>query len=721
MLRGMAEKIGRSSRRMSELLIELLSEEMPAALQERAAFDLGADLSGQFTALKIHHATPRVFASPRRLTVVFTDVDRRQPDTIEERKGPQVEAPQKALDGFVRSNGLNSIDECDIREVKGQRYYFLSRAIHGADTATLVPALLCNTIRSFPWSRSMKWGSGTLRWIRPLRHIMCVFDGMPILAESEIESQAESLEILALFKPHTFGHRLFARDPIIVANFDEYRKSLLSAFVVIDPAERRERIANDLFFLADSEQLTFQPDDQLITEVCGLVEWPRGFLCSIDEAYMSLPSEIMVTTMRKNQKYFALFGRNGRLSRRFVAFANIPAGESADQPIIAGYERVLRARLADAKFFWEQDRVQPLIENFVKLHDITFHAKLGSVAKKSRRLQRLSVLLGTHIPGALPHEVDRAAELSKCDLVSFCVREFPDLQGTIGRYLALESKESDAVANAIAEHYSPLGPSDPTPSAPLSVVLSLADKVDTLVGFFAIGQRPSGTKDPFALRRATIGIVRIILDNKLRIDLRNILRHAHALYVEQELLSMDAVVSTDDLMKFVLDRLRVHLRDLGLRPEVVAAILNLGDDDDIFRIVRRIEALETFLHSRRGTDLLDAFRRSANILRREQKKDQNTYAEKVDSSLLVENEERALFNAVTTADTLFQGYLSKEDYGSALLTLSEIRPEVSAFFDRVTVNATEPELRRNRLNLLSHIRSSLGRVADFVALEDMAQ
>jgi glycyl-tRNA synthetase beta chain len=698
---------------MAELLLELFSEEIPARMQRAAAEQLRASVTVRLAEERLAFSRAEAFATPRRLTLVVDGLPARQPDVIEEKKGPHVGAPQRALEGFMKSAGLTTLEGAEVRTAGGAEYYYLSRTVAGRATDDVLRDVVAATVESFSWPKSMRWGSGAMRWVRPLQNVLCLFDGAVV----DVALRAHGLRA----NDATCGHRFLAPERFTVASFDDYARKLRDAYVVLDANERRTFIANRVAELATAEGLTFPDDPALLDEVTGLVEWPVPLIASIDAAFMALPREVLTTTMRANQKYFALETADGTLAPRFALVANVvtPDGGAA---IVAGNERVLRARLADARFFWDQDRKTPLEERVPALANLVFHAKLGTLMEKVLRIKSLAVELATSAGAGESIElVNRAATLCKADLVTGMVGEFPELQGKVGRYYALAEGEDVRVADAVAEHYAPLGPSDRCPTAPVSVAVALADKIDTLAGFFAIGEKPTGSKDPFGLRRAALGVIRLIVENRLRLHLAPAFTAAFDAYAKTvpEIArgTASGAAVARELLEFFADRLKAHLRETGVRHDLVSAVFALGDEDDLVRLLARVDALGTFLASPDGANLLTAYKRASNIVRREEQKDEQRYDGAPDPALFAQPEESALFSELRRATLQIAEQAAREDFSAAMTALARLRPFVDVFFDEVTVNADDPAVRANRLRLLAGIRSALGAVADFSKIE----
>jgi glycyl-tRNA synthetase beta chain len=694
---------------MAELLLELFSEEIPARMQARAAEELKRLVTEKLKTAGLSFAKAESYVTPRRLALGVYDLPTQQPDVSEEKKGPRVGSPDQAVQGFLKSAGLASLDQCEQRDTgKGVFWFAVTRKIGGA-TASLLPGLLSEAIAAFSWPKSMRFAGQDFRWVRPLHAITAMFDGEPLKGGLDLGGAVLN------FGDESEGHRFLSPRPFPVAAMADYKRHLKEHYVILDPAERRAEILRQAEAKAAEAQLKLHRDDGLLDEVTGLVEWPVLLMGRIDEAFMTLPPEVLTGSMRAHQKYFALTDDKGRLAPRFLVVANMETKDKG-AAIIAGNERVLRARLSDAQFFWDQDRKIRLEERLPALEDIVFHARLGSVADKMARVKTLALELATSIPGADPVKVGRAVELAKADLVSGMVGEFPELQGVMGRYYALAQGEAPEVAQAIAEHYSPLGPHDICPTAPVSVAVALADKIDILVGFFAIDEKPTGSKDPFALRRAALGAIRLIVENKLRIGLEGLFSQAFAGYAGVGL-TLDEKAVRRDLLDFFADRLKVALREKGVRHDLIAAVFALGGEDDLVRLLARVEALTQFLLTEDGAHLLTAQKRAANILRIEEKKDGTSYDGAADPALFREDAEKALARALGAAAERAHQAVAEEDFKGAMAAMASLRRPVDAFFDTVTVNDADQDLRANRLRLLSRIRATLGLVADFSKIE----
>jgi glycyl-tRNA synthetase beta chain len=682
---------------MAELLLELFSEEIPSRMQARAREDLARLLGQALAGAGLEYKDLKTFATPRRLVAVVTGLPARSPSVREEKKGPRVDAPEAAINGFVKSAGLASIAEAERREDKKGPFYVAVMEKRGRPAAEVVAEIVPEIVANFPWPKSMRWGSGKLRWVRPLHSILCLLDGKVLPFEVDgIRSGKE-----------TRGHRFMAPKPFVVKGLADYVKKLRAAKVILDGDERAKLILDGARVIAKKEKLALVEDDGLLQENVGLTEWPVPLIGAFDEEFLSVPAEVLATAMKAHQKCFSL-RRGETLANRVIMVANLKAKDGGEA-IVAGNERVIRARLADAKFFFDQDRKTLLPDRVTKLKEITFHEKLGSQYQRVQRVWKLARELAPRV-GADPDLAERAAILAKADLVSFMVGEFPELQGVMGRYYALDQEENPAVANAIAAHYKPLGPSDEVPREPVAIAVALADKLDALMGFWAIDERPTGSKDPYALRRAALGVIRIVLENGVRLPLLQLFRsqaRGEAKLQEE---------AAKNLLAFFADRLKVHLREQGARHDLVDAVFALGGDD-LLMIVRRVDALGRFLDSEDGEHLLTGTKRAINILRIEEKKDGVTYDQAPDANLLKRPEEQALAKAVDEVEREASAAVGREDFAAAMSEMAKLRAPVDAFFDFVTVNTQEPDLRVNRLRLLNRIRATILAVADFSRIE----
>lgn len=682
---------------MAEFLLELFCEEIPARMQSRAADDLARLVTAGFAEAGLTGGAVRAFATPRRLALVIDDLPTETPDVKEERKGPKADAPEKAIEGFLRSTGLTR-DQLEERETKKGNVLFAVIEREGRAAAAVIADVVPQVVRNFPWLKSMRWGSGSLRWVRPLQNILCVLDGKTV-----------SFDIDGLHSnDQTFGHRFMAPAAITVTGFDQYKRALYDAKVVLDGAERAAMIAQKAGELAEAAGLALVESDALARENAGLNEWPTPMLGRFDEAFLDVPAEVLTATMAKDQKYFATQDpQTGKLANGFILTSNLIADDGGVK-IVDGNQRVIRARLSDAQFFWQQDKKTTLESRLPQLDDIVFHQKLGTVRQRVDRMVTLSGVIAAAIGGDKA-QAERAALLAKCDLVSQMVYEFPEVQGVMGGYFARNDGEPAAVATAIESHYQPAGPDDDCPTDKVAIAVAMADKLDTLAGFFAIDEKPTGSKDPFALRRAALGVIRLILENDLRVNLAELFKAACAAH------KLDDVSA--DLLAFFEDRLKVHLRADGVRHDLVAASFALAGQDDLVLILKRVSALAELVQSDDGKNLLAASKRGGNILSKEEKKDGASYCNAPDPALFKDKQEQALADALAAADGVVVAALSDEDFAGAVAALAKLRAPLDEFFDSVTVNDDDPKVRVNRLCLLAQIRALLGQVADFSLIE----
>ena len=689
-----------------ELFIELFSEEIPARMQVKAAQDLQDLVTKGLKAAGLSFDSAENQSTPRRLVVVVKGVPASQPDRVEESRGPKVGAPEQALSGFMKSNGLTSIDEAEQRELPKGTFYFAVKSIKGQATLDVLPALIEKAATNIPWPKSMRWGRSTLRYVRPLHSIIALFGGAIVDGRVQVGE-----DVAVAFGNTTRGHRFLGPNPIKVSDFDNYARKLNDQKVMLDREDRKDAIVAGLEEFAEANNLKVIEDKALLEEVTGLVEWPVAIVGGIDAEFMSVPKEVLVTSMREHQKFFAFELANGDLAPYFATVANtIP--HDGGELIKSGNQRVLSARLSDAKFFWEQDCKHELPQNVPKLSNIVFHAKLGTVGDK---VDRMSSVAGSiaDLVGADRDKARSAARLSKADLVSSMVYEFPELQGTMGRYYALNDGESPAVADAIAEHYSPLGPQDPCPSQPVSVTVALADKLDTLVGFWLIDEKPTGSKDPFALRRAALGVIRLIVENDLHVSLKHLFAQAHEAYGEE----FHAKHINEDLWSFFKDRIKVVLRDKDVRHDIIDALFTAkgdkADEDNLTKLFAKATSLATCLQTEDGAQMVAGYRRACNILAAEEKKAKEAIAYgPVDATLFTDVAETALNDALNLHLTAAGEALAANKFTAAYSEVAALRPAIDAFFKGVMVNDDDPKIRANRLNLLATLRSTVQGIAD---------
>lgn len=760
-----------------DLLIELFSEEIPARMQPRAREDLKRLVTDGLVEAGLTYISAGAFSTPRRLVLAVEGLTPESKPVREERKGPRTDAPQQAIDGFLRATGL-TLDQLERRPEKKGEAYFAVIERPGRGATEIVAEVLDAAIRNFPWPKSMRWGSGSLRWVRPLHSILCILT-------DAAGTQLVPLTVDGITAGDTTrGHRFMAPDPIRVSSFDDYAAKLLRARVMLDPAQREAAIRQEAANLAFARGWEIVPDEGLMTELAGLIEWPVPLMGVIEDRFLDLPPEVLQTSMREHQKF--LSARNPRTGRieGYVTVANIETPDHG-ATILHGNQRVLAARLSDAAFFWDNDlrEARAGMKDWAEgLKAVTFHAKLGSQADRVERIAALAREIAPAVD-ADPALAEQAARIAKLDLRSAMVGEFPELQGTMGRYYAQAAGLPDAVADAASDHYSPLGPSDEVPSAPVSVAVALADKLDTLTGFWAIDEKPTGSKDPFALRRAALGVIRLVLGNGVRASIDDLTvpaffehqtalnfhtmqqhiqteeqaadllgvvpadiahfvvgtRHGYVLHPTKalEILNNARIVQEGaakvrakffadaqqraawsvDLLAFLHDRLKVHLRDQGIRHDIIDAVLTMPGSDDLVLVVKRAEALAAFLKTEDGTNLLQGLKRTNNILSQAEDKDGVEYSFGADPKYADTDQERALFAALDAAEPAIRAAVAAEDFPAAMSAIAALRSPVDAFFEAVQVNSDNQILRRNRLNLLSRIRETGRLIADFGRIE----
>ncbi|HJW40643.1 MAG TPA: glycine--tRNA ligase subunit beta [Rhizomicrobium sp.] len=737
---------------MSDLLLELFSEEIPARMQAQAARDLERLVVGALSDRGLLFEGVKAFAGPRRLTLTVSGLPAKQSDVSEEKKGPRVGAPDKAVQGFLRSAGVK-LEDCETRNDGKGEFYVAVIQLKGRATADVIAEFLPEVLAKLPWPKSMRWPQASntpVRWVRPLHSILCTLDGEVVAFTFAGVTSGNT----------TKGHRFLSSGMIAAKRFDDYAKKLRAAHVILDAEERKAIIFEGVKQAAFVHGLEMIPDEGLLDEVAGLAEWPVVLIGAIEDQFMDVPAEILQTAMRTHQKYFSLRDpKSGKFANRFALVANMVAEDGGKQ-IVAGNERVLRARLSDAKFFWDQDRKTRLEDRVNALANIVFHAKLGTQLERVERIEALAGEIAEKI-GADVKKAKRAARLCKADLTTGVVGEFPELQGVMGRYYALNDGQDAEVADAIRDHYKPLGPNDAVPTSKVAIAVALADKLEQLTDFFAVDEKPSGSGDPFALRRAALGFIRVVLENKVRLNVFSLVRaifdknlqisstlradggdfqlamnvrfhrflvasslqqrttsFGHEEHDKERLAYRDFIFRhiSNGLLAFLADRMAVALRERGTRYDLVNAVFSLGDQDDLVRLVARVEALQAFLKTDEGANLLAGYKRAANILKAEEKKD-GAYDGEPDPEAFVLAEEKALFVELATASELIKAEIERERFTEAMGVMARLRGPVDAFFDKVTVNDKDAGLRKNRLLLLSRLRATLHTVADFSKIE----
>ena len=686
-----------------DLILELLCEEIPARMQLRALDELKLIIQNSLKKTNLNFSDVRGYVTSRRLAIIVEGLPKAQDNVKEERRGPKTDAPEKAIKGFLKSNNV-TLEHCEKRKTEKGEFWFFVIEKKGLMTDEVLKHLLPEAIQSLQWPKSMRWGDGTFRWVRPLRRIMCVLNGKVLPIEVGEGIPCGNI---------TSGHRFMGSSSIEVSSVADYEHKLKKNKVVIDVSLRKKLIVSQSRQLADAAGFVLKNDPKLLEEVSGLIEWPVPLLGKIDEEFMMLPDEVLITSMRTHQKYFSVLNKDGSLAPRFVMVSNIETKDHGIE-IIKGNERVLKARLADAKFFWEQDKRHTLESRFNSLSQMMFHKNLGNLGQKVERVERLSTEIAKTI-GTDPEMSARAAHLCKADLMTGMVAEFPSLQGTMGYYYALADGENIKVAQAIKEHYAPAGPEDACPTAPISVVISIADKMDTLVGFFGMDERPTGSRDPFGLRRASLGIIRLILQNNLNVRLSRLVEITRNQYIDDAAFSLEGFETV--LLNFFVDRLKVYLRAQGVRHDLIEAVFQSGDDD-LLRLVQKANALAMFIATDDGENLLTAYKRARNIVGIEEQKDGTNYGlGVVEQDKFVQTEEKLLWTALGEFDNIDLNDPDMSQFEEMLAKLANLRVPVDNFFDKVIVNCDDADLRRNRLLMLSTIGNCLDKLADFSCIE----
>ena len=685
---------------MPDLLIELLSEEIPARMQGKASSDLEKLFTAGISELGLTYESCANFSTPRRLTLVLENVSGRSLSRVEEKRGPRKDAPEKAIQGFLKSAGLE-FSQLEVRQEKKGEFYFASIRTEGREAADIVSAVLDKTIRNFPWPKSMRWSESSLKWVRPLHSIICILydeDGSEIV-DMDIEGISSG--------DKTFGHRFMGSGEFSVNSFEDYVSKLKKEFVILDPSERGEIILREIENQAFAQGLELINDPSLLNEVVGLIEWPVVLMGKLEDQFLSLPPEVLQTSMREHQKFFSILNPK---NNKVVQFATVANRETSDNgsTILAGNQKVLSARLADANFFWDNDlrivNTSGLDLWLEKLKQVTFHNKLGSQFDRVARITNLSAEISKKV-GCDPNLAKNAASISKSDLSSEMVYEFPELQGVMGTYYATEAGLEQKIADACKEHYAPLGPSDEVPNSPISIVVALADKIDILTSFWSINEKPTGSKDPFALRRSALGLIRIIIENDIRISLSDILA-----------LGNDGA-DIKDLKYFIHQRMKVFLRDQSLRHDLIDACLSLDEGNDLALLVKKSFALSDFIKTRDGSNLLQGFKRANNILLQAEQNDGVEYSYGADSKYAEENAERNLFYALDNEEVNIRSALESEDFVDAMNSMANLRTPIDNFFETVQINSDVDVIRRNRLNLLSRICKLCLSVADLTKVE----
>ncbi len=702
---------------MSELLFEIFSEEIPARMQKRAAEDLKTMFLERLEGYGLSPKSLETYVTPRRLTLHATGLELTQQDVNEERRGPRVDAPPAAIEGFLASTGLK-LEQCEQRETPKGTFLFANLYRKGRATKEILPDIFREIIAMFPWPKSQRWAYGNKTWVRPMHSGICIFNGEVLPFSVSFNSDNNAVGPTVNFAAQTQGHRFMGGTAFTVKDFADYQAQLKKNYVILSADERRSLIEEQISKIADSKGLRVYVDPGLLEEVTGLVEWPQTHLGRIDDAFMNLPKEVLITSMRVHQRYFALVDEKGNLAPYFILISNVVAKDGGET-LVQGNERVLRARLADAKFFYHQDQKVSLQDHATKLQSIVFHDRLGLMSEKVERVQKLAREIAPYL-NADPQLSTKVAGVMKADLVTGMVGEFPELQGIMGSYYARIQGYPEAAAHAISEHYLPKGAGDDLPSSELGRTLALSDRIDTLVGFFAVGIRPTGSKDPFALRRTALAIIRI-LEQGTVLKLSSLFEKAYALYQEQLTYQKDIpskLEVLEQLNAFILDRLKVYWREQGIRHDTINAAFKVGANDSIAILKARVKALEDFMGSSEGLNLLAGYRRAVNIVQIEERKDGIMYSGPIQVEALEMEAEKVLYKALESRHSILEEALQNHEFMRVMNELSALRPAIDHYFETVTVNTEDPKIRVNRLKTLAMMRQTLEKVADFSQVEE---
>lgn len=677
-------------RKMIEFFLEIASEEIPPRMQKKSLHDLEEIFCKNLAKMNLSYEKSKTYITSRRMALIISGLPIQQQDVVEEKRGPGVYADKKAITGFLKSNSI-SINQCIKKSVKGKEYYFATITNKGSKTEDIIEKILDITFKSLVWPKSMRWGEGSDRWVRPIKNLVCIFNGKTVpFSYASIDSTNV-----------TTGHRFLNPKSFVVKDSKGYISKLYQSKVIIDQEKRKKTLEDQLKKKATEKKLSLALDDSLLEELNGLVEWPVVFTGSINPSHMKLPEEIIISVLQKQQKYIPLLKKDKKISQYFLIVCDREEGEYSNE-IVSGNERVLSARLEDASFFWKQDVSTPLEDFVPELKKRTFHSKLGSMEEKRERMTRLALAISDYISEKDVEKVKRACFLAKADLNSQMVNQFPELQGIIGGLYSEFDKEDPSVVAAIAEHYSPIGPKDQIPSSSLGTIISLADKIDNLLALFSIGEKPTGSKDPFALRRSALGIIRIILKKKIKLPLLKILKQSN---FNSEKLAVE-------ILDFLKERLKVFLRESGFRHDFVDAVYGVKEDD-LTRLMQRMNAIKAFIQTKEGADLLAAFHRASSILSSDQKNGEELSDIVIDSSLLVEKEEKQLFRTLSETIELSREKLRSNDYEATMALFSKLRQPLDNFFDNVMVNCEDQKVKLNRLRLLSSFCTTVSLIADF--------
>lgn len=686
---------------MAEYILEILSEEIPARMQLSAAEGFERNFSEKLKSLNIYYNHLSSFVTPRRIVIYADGLSLTQEDSVQERKGPRIDAPEQAIAGFLRSTGLEKNQLTTKSTPKGDFYFAIIRD-KGKPTKEILKTLTEQILAGFIWPKSMRWGKNKIRWVRPIQAISCIF-GNEVLPVEFGHITAGNI---------TRGHRFLGNTEIKISDFESYMKALNDNYVMLDHKARKQKILSDAELIAKDNGLEIIADEGLLNEVTGLVEWPVTMLGSIDKSFMSLPDEVLLTTIKVNQKYFCTKDKKGKLAPYFIFVSNMKSTDGGEE-IINGNQRVLKARLSDAVFFYNIDKSKGLKNFLPQLEDIIFHAKVGSIRDRVERIKKLSEEISSVIDPKLKKQAVEAADLCKADLASEMVNEFPDLQGTMGYYYALEDKKSKEVAEAIRDHYCPMGPNDKIPASGIASIVAIAEKIDSLISLFAAGERATGSKDPYALKRAALGVIRIIIENNIVLPLLPILKKAVKLLPSHTLKGQNKDDLKEEIVQFILDRVKYQLKSSGFEVNIISSVINTAKDLDVLEIKNKVEILSKFESSDDGEKAIEAYKRAAHILEIEEKKDDKSYSPKPSKSLFQTKAEQALFEELEDTRDITKTELKKGNFSKPLAEFTRLTNFINNFYDNAQINANDTKVRENRLKLSAMIVESFKMVADF--------
>lgn len=689
---------------MAEVIFEIFCEEIPARMQLSAAKQLQQKFEDKMQEHNLFFTKAKSYVTPRRLALTADGLSLTQEDTVMERKGPRTDAPEAAIDGFIRSTGLKK-DQLTIKSSPKGDFYFAIIHQKGKPTKEILRGIFEEILETFSWPKSMRWGENRIRWVRPIKSIACVFGGETL--------QLKFGHIISGNK--TFGHRFLGKNEVTVSNIESYQKDLDKNFVTVDNLKRKEFIQEKSLEIANDNALDIIADEYLLDEVTGLVEYPNIMLGSIDKKFMNLPEEVLITSIKIHQKYFCLRDKKGKLAPYFIFVSNMKTSDGGAK-IIDGNQRVLKARLSDAEFFFNIDTQKPLEKFLPKLKNVVFHAKVGSMHERALRIEKLAVELAKIISPEKEEQVKKAAKICKADLVTEMVGEFPELQGVMGYYYALNEKQPEEIALAIKGQYSPLGPSDKVPEKDVPAIIALTEKIEGLTSLFAAGERATGSKDPFALRRLALGIIRIVLENRINLNLKNKIFKTIKMLPSSLLKSLDKDELNEEICNFITERLKHLLKKEEINQDIIAAILGNVEDLNIVDSLEKMRSLSEFLESKNGSEALEAYKRAANILQIEEKKQKTTFNSKVSKGILSEGAEKILFEELSDANDNIKNHLKKNDFEKSLKVLSRLSPYINNFYDNVLINIDDEKIRENRLKLSAYLCEVFNKVSSFELL-----